>query len=150
MVDQIDPKLLEELKEAFDIFDKNNDGTISPNEVKDILKALELCSTEEQVSKMMKEADIDGSGGIEFGEFLQLMTKRYQRRDTSEELRRMFVVFDIDKSGTISQEEIKEVLTKMGESITTKEVEDMIAIADNDGDGEVNYEEFLTLMERIS
>lgn len=51
---------LSELKEAFDIFDKNNDGTISPNEVKDILKALELCSTEEQVSKMMKEADIDG------------------------------------------------------------------------------------------
>ena len=49
-----------EMKRAFSMFDQNNDGTISVNEIKAIFTAFGLDTTEEQLNKLMKEADVDG------------------------------------------------------------------------------------------
>ncbi|CAI9151080.1 unnamed protein product [Rangifer tarandus platyrhynchus] len=57
-----------------------------------------------------------------------------------------FRVFDKDGSGYISAAELSHVMTNLGEKLTDEEVDEMIREADIDGDGQVNYEEFVQMM----
>ena len=59
---------------------------------------------------------------------------------------RTFRVFDKDGNGYISAAELRHVMTNLGEKLTDEEVDEMIREADIDGDGQVNYEEFVTMM----
>ena len=45
-----------------------------------------------------------------------------------------------------SAAELRHVMTNLGEKLTDEEVDEMIREADIDGDGQVNYEEFVTMM----
>ena len=58
----------------------------------------------------------------------------------------MFRVFDDDGNGFISVSELRQVMTNLGERLTDEEVDQMIREADIDGDGLVNYEEFVSMM----
>ncbi|KAK1257459.1 hypothetical protein QJS04_geneDACA023082 [Acorus gramineus] len=92
--------------------------------------------TEEQISEF-KEAfslfDKDGDG-------------KCQDTDSEEELKEAFKVFDKDQNGFISAAELRHVMTNLGEKLTDEEVDEMIREADVDGDGQVNYEEFVRMM----
>lgn len=58
-------------------------------------------------------------------------------------------MIDKDKSGSLSPDEIKEFLC-FDEAINPKEVEDMIAEADENGDGEIQFDEFCKMMCQLS
>nr|2KN2_A Chain A, Calmodulin [Glycine max] len=66
--------------------------------------------------------------------------------DAEEELKEAFKVFDKDQNGYISASELRHVMINLGEKLTDEEVEQMIKEADLDGDGQVNYEEFVKMM----
>ncbi|GJM95224.1 hypothetical protein PR202_ga11934 [Eleusine coracana subsp. coracana] len=66
--------------------------------------------------------------------------------DADEELREAFKVFDKDQNGYISATELRHVMINLGEKLTDEEVEQMIREADLDGDGQVNYDEFVRMM----
>ena len=66
--------------------------------------------------------------------------------DSEEELREAFKVFDKDGNGFISAAELRHVMTNLGEKLSDAEVDEMIREADVDGDGQVNYEEFVKMM----
>jgi calmodulin len=55
-------------------------------------------------------------------------------------------VFDRDGNGFISAAELRHVMTNLGEKLTDEEVDEMIREADVDGDGQINYEEFVKMM----
>ena len=57
-----------------------------------------------------------------------------------------FKVFDKDGNGFISSVELRHVMTNLGEKLTDDEVDEMIREADVDGDGQVNYDEFVKMM----
>jgi calmodulin len=63
-----------------------------------------------------------------------------------EELRQAFAVFDKDGNGFISSAELRQVMANLGEALSQEEVDAMIKEADNDGDGQVNFEEFKKMM----
>ena len=69
-----------------------------------------------------------------------------QDTDTEEELIEAFKVFDRDGNGFISAAELRHVMTNLGEKLTDEEVDEMIREADVDGDGQINYEEFVKMM----
>ena len=95
---------------------------------------------------MINEVDADGNGTIDFPEFLSLMARKMKDTDTEEELLEAFKVFDRDGNGFITSHELRYVMTNLGEALTSDEVEEMIKEADLDGDGQINYEEFVRMM----
>merc|ERR1712113_1099240 len=95
---------------------------------------------------MINEVDADGNGTIDFPEFLSLMARKMKDTDTEEELIEAFKVFVRDGNGFISGAEMRHVMTNLGEKLTDEEVDEMIREADVDGDGQINYEEFVKMM----
>ena len=55
-------------------------------------------------------------------------------------------MFDKDKSGYIEAKEIALVTTTMGQALTQEELDSFMRMADLDGDGRLNYNEFVTVM----
>merc|ERR1719188_2394336 len=95
---------------------------------------------------MMQASERDDFGRIDFVEFLSLMSRKMKDTDTEEELIEAFKVFDRDCDGFISAAELRHVMTNLGEKLTDEEVDEMIREADVDGDGQINYEEFVKMM----
>lgn len=73
---------IEEIKEAFDIFDVNKDGHISVSELVKAMETLGFNSKNEAIYKMIAEMDEDGNGTIDFAEFLDMMTARISDQNT--------------------------------------------------------------------
>lgn len=64
------------------------------------------------------------------------------------EIKEIFDYFDQDGSGNIDSDELKECLKCLGENVVDEEVNDMIAAMDIDGDGTINYSEFVKEMRK--
>jgi calmodulin len=135
-----------EFKEAFSLFDKDGDGTITTRELGTVMRSLGQNPTEAELQDMINEVDQNGNGQIDFAEFLTMMSRKMQENDTEEEIVEAFKVFDKDGNGFISAAELRHVMTNLGEKLTDEEVDEMIREADVDGDGQINYEEFVKMM----
>ncbi|CAK9268471.1 unnamed protein product [Sphagnum jensenii] len=145
-VEQLNEEQIAEFKEAFSLFDKDGDGSITTKELGTVMRSLGQNPTEAELQDMINEVDADGSGTIDFPEFLNLMARKMKDTDSEEELKEAFRVFDKDQNGFISAAELRHVMTNLGEKLTDDEVDEMIREADVDGDGQINYEEFVKMM----
>ncbi|KAB5511114.1 hypothetical protein DKX38_030200 [Salix brachista] len=144
-------------------------GCITTKELGTVMRSLGQNPTEAELQDMINEVDADQNGTIDFPEFLNLMARKMKKSssealdcpeiiditdvpylycdtDSEEELKEAFKVFDKDQNGYISAAELRHVMTNLGEKLTDEEVEEMIREADVDGDGQVNYEEFVRMM----
>ncbi|XP_076456610.1 calmodulin-like [Babylonia areolata] len=136
-------KQFEDIRRTFTAYDQDGNGKITKSELRNIVRMLGQNMTEREVDEMMKNADSDASGAIEFEEFLPLIADKL--RDQSQrdkELRDAFRAFDQNGDGFISMRELRQAMSKMGQNLTDEEVENIIRDVDKDGDGFVNYEEF--------
>lgn len=140
LADQLTEEQIAEFKEAFSLFDKDGDGTITTKELGTVMRSLGQNPTEAELQDMINEVDADGNGTIDFPEFLTMMARKMKDTDSEEEIREAFRVFDKDGNGFISAAELRHVMTNLGEKLTDEEVDEMIREADIDGDGQVNYE----------
>ena len=135
-----------ELREAFDQFDKDGNGSINISELEAVMNSLEQFPTQEELKQMINDDDLDRNGVIDFNEFVALMAKDDQEPDIvvdEESIRKAFRAFDQDGNGYISAAELKEVMKELDEFSNNEDVQSIINNADKDGDGQVNYEEFL-------
>lgn len=147
MADNLTEDQIQEFREAFNLFDKDGDGRITTVELGVVMRSLGQKPTENELKDMIHEVDIDGNGTIDFSEFLTMMANKLKDSDKDDELREAFMVFDKDGNGFISAAELRHVMASLGERLTDKEVDEMIKEADLDGDGQVNYEEFVYMMQ---
>nr|AMY59971.1 calmodulin 1 [Pyrus x bretschneideri] len=119
---------------------------ITTKELGTVMRSLGQNPTEAELQDMISEVDADQNGTIDFSEFLNLMARKMKDTDSDEELKEAFKVFDKDQNGFISAAELRHVMANLGEKLTDEEVNEMICEADEDGDGQVNYEEFVRMM----
>merc|ERR1711957_1099118 len=99
------------------------------------MRALGLDAKKDEIRRMINDIDKDGSGTIDFNEFLNMMTARMGDRDSREEIVKVFRLFDDDETGKISFKNLKRVAKELGERMTDEDLQEMIDEADRDGDG---------------
>lgn len=151
----VSPEYIEELRESFALFDKDNDGYITSKELFTVMRALRIESTDDEIKDMIRNVDVDGSGTVDFNEFLKMMSRstafrrqdsEFNRRHEEDEMRQAFRIFDIDDNGYIDARELKMTMCNLGEDLSDKDVKKMMKLADKNGDGKIDYEEFIQMM----
>ncbi|CAN7129632.1 unnamed protein product [Brassica rapa subsp. narinosa] len=135
---------IEDIRAVFQRFDKNGDGKISIDELKDVIGALSPTASPEETTLMMKEFDLDGNGYIDMDEFVAL----FQIEDGGDirDLKEAFDLYDLDGNGRISVNELHSVMKNLGEKCSLEDCKRIISKVDADGDGCVNFEEFKKMM----
>ncbi|CAK5030613.1 unnamed protein product [Meloidogyne enterolobii] len=138
---------LQEFAQAFKMFDKDGNGTMSIKELGVAMRTLGLNPTEDELLNMVNEYDVDGNG-IDFSEFCKMMKE--MNKETDQELIRLaFRVFDKDGNGYITAQEFRHFMTTMGEKFSEEEVDEIIKEFDKDGDEQIDYEEFVNAVAPI-
>merc|ERR1719376_39431 len=104
----------------------------------------------QELTKVFKKIDRDGNGKLDrqgFIEFSEFVTVAMNRSDllTESRLRAAFNMFDQDNSGAIAAEELRVLLGDVDDAVW-KEILDEV---DSNGDGEVDFEEFETMMMKL-
>merc|ERR1712125_65992 len=83
---QLTDDQLDEIREAFSLFDADASGMIDVRELKAAMRALGFEVKNEELKKMVTDVDHDGNGTIEFVEFLAMMTGKMGEKDTREDI----------------------------------------------------------------
>lgn len=135
---------LDEYKQAFRLFDFDNNGSITIKELGNIMSRLGQHASDEELRIMLAEGqeEQDKLDSIDFNIFMRLILKKKRDLDTETELIEAFKIIDSEGNGILSIENLKTTLLKFG-SLTSEELDLYIKEADFDSDGYINYEEFV-------
>lgn len=136
----------EQIKEAFNVFDKDNDGFITLKELGTVMRSLGHNPTESELHDTIKEYDKDESGTIDFTEFYDLMLKKLKESEMQTEIFEIFETLDRDGNGTLSGQEIQAVLQLVNIKLDDNEINELIKQADLNNDGCLDFNEFFKIM----
>jgi Ca2+-binding EF-hand superfamily protein len=107
-------------------------------------ETMSIDQAEATVQHIMEQVDSDGSGFIDYSEFV-LACSNQQTVLSKVNLEAAFAAFDRDRSGKISANELREMLGA-AHPTSNSVWDDLIRQADQNGDGEIEYQEFAKLM----
>lgn len=112
------------------------------------METLGLNPTDEQLDEMMLEVDADGSGDIDFSEFVTVMSRTVDATYTKEELVRAFKLFESEEygSGIVKADVLEKALVTYGENISLDKAAELLSIVDPDNSGKINYMEYINMM----
>lgn len=140
-----------ELLKQFQDWDKNGDGVLSREEILDGYRKTYGAVDENEIDNMIHVIDLDGNGVIDYNEFLNCAINK-EKILSNERLEIAFKTFDTDGSGKISVDEIMDIFTKgtkNNEGINREVFAKMVKDADDNGDGEISFQEFKTIMKKF-
>ncbi|KAG0721733.1 Troponin C, isoform 2 [Chionoecetes opilio] len=137
------------LRRAFDSFDENKKGAINIDTVATILRMMGQSVPRSVLEEVIKEVDVDGSGELEFNEFVLLAIKFMNEDDEEEllkELKEAFRLYDKKGQGFIPVAVLREILKELDSKLTNEELDGIIEEIDEDGSGTVDFDEFKEMM----
>jgi len=149
MSEELDKDQIALLKKAFDTFDVEKKGSIGTQMVRTIFTMLGITTTEQILNEIIAEVDTDGSGELEFEEFVTLAAKFMVEEDAEamqQELKEAFRLYDKEGNGYISTKTLKEILKELDDKLTNDELDMIITEIDTDGSGTVDFDEFMEVM----
>ena len=114
------------------------------------MRALGFDVKKAEVSDLMRQYDKEGSGKIEYQDFLEIMTQKIGERDPTEEVKKAFRLFDEDGTGYVTLKNLRRIARELGEQLSDEELKAMIDEFDKDNDGQISQEEFLNIMKQTS
>lgn len=147
-----------DLKAAFDSVDQEKTGVINASQLENIIRSFGLSISSAQAEVMAKKYG-SGNGTVGFSEFLMMVSRSQSRQESrlstsstsrakteQEDMRAAFKVFDIDGNGFIDAQELRQTMHDLGEELSERDISAMIRSADKNGDGKIDYEEFILMM----
>ena len=129
---------ISEFKEAFSLIDRDEDGFIQKDDLKDILLSLGQQPTDDYLNEMLDES----TGNINFTMFLTMFGERMNDGLTEDKLAEAFRSVDPCSTGKIPVGELKSLLTTIGDKVTFEEFE-QFADSFTDCKGNFDYQKYL-------
>ncbi|KAI0242017.1 putative calmodulin-like protein 6, partial [Lamellibrachia satsuma] len=136
---QLSSEQIAEYRAAFRSIDIDGSGTISVHELGTAMRNLGERLTDDDIRAMIREADEDYSGNIDFDEFVTMMASKPRPKSEEELVAEAFRRFDVDGDGVLTVDELRQGMISLGEDMTDEEIEDMMRAADVNGDGVIDY-----------
>lgn len=155
-------------RKAFSYFDKNRDGKLTIKEFKSVMHDLGYKTVDKQTIRQMF-AEINRNGNqhaLTYDEFVEFLESKLPSSNvtndsnstTTEDLKvtpvqrmefdieTLFNCYDLDKNGYIEPKELRKVMKKLiGEKLSKQDIEEMMSVADINGDGLLDKTEFALL-----
>ncbi|CAB3999464.1 calmodulin-alpha-like isoform X1 [Paramuricea clavata] len=147
MEDKLTEEQVEEYRDAFRFFDKDESGYITTKELGSIMRSLGQNPTEVELQEIMNTVDFDGNGTIDFNEFVNMMININNNTLDEAELVEAFRTFDNDDKGYIFSSELRSVLRYIGDNIPDEEINDIVKDARHGFNRKILFEEFKQMFE---
>lgn len=139
---------LQEVREAFNLFDTEGTGKIDPKELKAAMQSLGFDAKNATVFSIIRDIAGSGEESITFDVFVEMLTSKIGESDSREDINKVFSLFDVDGKGLITLRDLKRVAKELGETLTDAELLEMIERADRDGDSQITPDDFAAIMLR--
>ena len=138
--EKIDPA---NLKEIFRIYDRDNDGFITINELGNAMKSLGYETGNEELQELIKEFDKDENGNLDVDEFVELINKRIEEAQAEKELIETFNTFDREGKGFLKKDELLNMFDRFAVEIDEKLLDDFYGQIEGE---KMNCEQFIKLL----
>lgn len=136
-----------QLKEAFDTFDIDGDGFLSPMDIRAAMTSHGFKALKETVFNILAQYDEDQAGQLDFTNFVNMCSKNHnQRSENKNDIRLIFLKYDRAKRGFYDIDDLKKVARDLGEDVDDEVLQEMIASVDSNMDGRVTFEDFYNAM----
>jgi Ca2+-binding EF-hand superfamily protein len=144
----MDDEKEEYYKDAFKMFNISGDGQITVEKLGELIKKLNLKTQipNEDLFEIINNIDKDDKGYFDYEDFKRIMNNKDIDSIKEREIINAFRIFDIDGNRLISKENLTNMIPKLGGDLNENEIKEMINQADIDGDGFINYEEFVRMV----
>jgi len=116
-----DARAQQSLKEAFDMYDIDGNGTLDVDEFCSLLACLDLHITVPEARDILNEMDCDASGSMEFDEWVRLMTRHKVTRE--QEMQSTWELYDEKRTGQLRIEDVRRCLEKIGIHMLSEELQ---------------------------
>ncbi|KAK9672754.1 hypothetical protein RND81_12G122000 [Saponaria officinalis] len=144
MVKDLSEEQVRSMKEAFTLFDTDNDGKIAPSELGILMRSLGGNPTQAQLKNIITQESL--TAPFDFTRFMDLISKHLKPEPFDRQLRDAFKVLDKEGSGFVAVSDLRHILTSIGEKLEPAEFDEWIREVDVGSDGRIKYEEFIARM----
>merc|ERR1711988_512030 len=140
-------ELKRRIKEAYKVFDEENNNIADVREVGTIMRSLGVNPTEKELHGMLAQMEEDEpTGFVKYEKFEPVVVKAIDDNeiptDSEEDIIRAFRALDTDSKGYLNSEELRDMLTKNEEHFSADEIGEMLAFAVDPETGNCNYTEY--------
>ena len=144
---------VDEIKQAFDLFDTNGTGKIDPKELKAAMQSLGFDTKNPTIYTLIADLDTPEAaknGGVNFDDFVGSINNKLGDKESKEGIHRIFELFiDDPNADTITLSSLKKIAQELGENMSAEELKDMLERASANGT-ELTFDEFYEIMTKKS
>ncbi len=144
---------IEEIRQAFELFDSSGEGKLDPKELISSMKALNFDKENPTMFNIIADLDTieaKKNGGITFDEYVTSINTKLHDKESKEGIRRIFDLFiDNPNNDTITMSALKKVALELGENMTDDDLKDMLERTSTSGN-EITFDEFYDIMTKKS
>lgn len=138
-----------EYRASFNLFDLDGNGMIDFDELREMLRRMGKPCCEASVRDCINKLDDNKNGYIDFYEFCMFM-ETVKPPSKEQELRTLFDECDTNGDHNIDISELDRLMKRVGyTNLKPSDLQDMMSVIDTDGNGVIDFNEFLAFMTDI-
>ncbi|KAJ8614431.1 hypothetical protein CTAYLR_000770 [Chrysophaeum taylorii] len=139
-------ELTEELKAAFNLFDRDGQGMVYTKDLKAILYSLGVKVSKKQVGSLLQRKGKDGYAMLDFSEFSMVVKDAVRRRVVDDGDEELFHILDVEGVGYITLASLKQATTELGETFNAEDLREILQEGATDPQVGISKEKFLRIM----